>query len=214
MSGQRELYSQSGILGSFDGSACVSMGGTLAYASLLGPGDLRHSGNKERLHDQTTVEIQSRTHDRNFTSRILSGPSLESLSSALIATDYPRTHTSLQLQMGEDDGSYASASVNAGTLALMDSGAALRYLPGAISLAITSEGQFILDPDKITSDSASALFLFVFESKSQQLLSSSLLKGRVSIKVFNKALQMAREASRSVFEFYRRAAEKKFSKDT
>ncbi|CAB4054626.1 RRP46 [Lepeophtheirus salmonis] len=209
---QRDLFAESGILSAYDGSASLSQGGTLSYAAVSGPGEPRLS-TKDRLYDQTVVDIYYRTHERDFASKNL-GTFSECLKSGLIPTDYPRTGTALYLQQGEDDGSYSATSLNAGMLALMDSGIALQFLTAAVNIAYNSEsGSFILDPDKLESQNAQALILFVFESRSRQMISSSLQKGKVSLKVFNKALKMAREASASIFDFYRKAVEKKFSKD-
>ena len=69
----------------------------------------------------------------------------EIVNTSVVSALHPRSSLSLALQVLEDDGGLLSCLVNSACLALVDCGIAMRCLFAAVSVAVTNEGDILVD---------------------------------------------------------------------
>ena len=143
--------------------------------------------------------------------------------SALLTALHPRTAVNVSLQVLEEgdvdeDGEAMcglAACVNAASLALTDAAVDMRFLLGAVAAGVDAEtGRVLVGLEEgRKSFKCACVVTFVFESAKRDVVLTRVEKGKCSEKSFQEMLAAAREASTHLFEFYRSAIKKKFSKE-
>jgi len=181
---------------------------------LYGPADVKP--HKEKLNS-VTVDVslypksgQSGVEDRSR-EVLMRGIVADSVMSSL----HPRTGLHIGVQVFEDDGGVLACSVNTTCLALIDSGFAMKNLFAGVTLAVTSSGHILLDPDAARlrkNAPIDAVLTFAFDSRNYDVIATHM-KGHCSEIKLQEALSIAKSASKSVFDFYRSVVTKKFSKE-
>lgn len=142
-----------------------------------------------------------------LTDRLVEQIIRQTCETALLPTLHPRTAITVQLQEMEDGGGLVAASVNAASLALLNSGIAMRFRVAAVHCAIAdADGTLLLSPDdrQLAVQSPRAELTFVFESVTGRTVAVHT-NGRFSIGQYNDAQQMCAAASAAVFAFQRQA---------
>lgn len=101
--------------------------------------------------------------------------------------------------------------MNAVCLALLSSGLSMKMLLAAVHCVINEDGDLVLDPDQITSEKAQANMTFVLDSNEKNVIAAHT-NGRFTIGQYNDALEQCKQASDTIFQFYREAI-RKFNKN-
>lgn len=87
----------------------------------------------------------------------------------------------------------------------------MKCIFAAIHCIIDENEDFHLDPDKEKCDHSIADFTFVFDSINRNTI-ATYTSGKFTVGQYNDALIQCREASNTIFKFYRDAV-KKFNKN-
>lgn len=94
--------------------------------------------------------------------------------------------------------------MNAVCLALLSSGLSMKMLLAAVHCVINEEGDLLLDPDQATAAKAQASMTFILDSKEKNVI-AAYTSGRFTVGQYNDALEQCKQASDTVFQFYRDA---------
>jgi len=212
----RALSCQLGCMSRCDGSAQLGQGSTTVMVGLYGPADVKP--HKEKMSGVAVdVSLFPKTGQSGVKDRsrevLIKGITSDSVMSSL----HPRTGLHIGVQVLEDDGGLLSCAVNTTCLALIDAGFAMKNLFAAVTVAVTASCDIILDPDaarlrKAGVESDIAVLTFSFESRNCDVIATHM-EGHCAEAKFQEALSVAKEASRSIFDFYKSVVAKKFSKE-
>uniref|UniRef100_A0A915K0V8 Exoribonuclease phosphorolytic domain-containing protein n=1 Tax=Romanomermis culicivorax TaxID=13658 RepID=A0A915K0V8_ROMCU len=210
----KEEFCEMGYLKRADGSCLYSDKNFAVIVSVFGPGDLKAS---KQIADKMSIEVTindlpNMKRDFNFESLI------KSLCESVVDINAcPRTGVSLTIQLLEIDESstfWRSACLNALCLALLDSGLPMKQTFVAVSVAKTKEN-LLVTLEANDRHSADVNFLFVFSNvevqKGKNIL-ASLSSGIFDMDIFQRALSLARMASRDLFSFQRSCVHKKLNR--
>ncbi|XP_060581322.1 exosome complex component RRP46-like [Ruditapes philippinarum] len=206
----RHLTCEMGHLSRPDGSATVYQGDTCVMVSVYGPGEVRM--NKEQL-DRATVDVVYKPKsglpacvDKAFEKVVCN-----TCETVLLASLYPRSSINITVQEVQDSGSFLAACINSCCLALLDASVSMKCTMAAVSCCIDTDNEIILDPTKSQEEVAKSTFTFVFDSKDRNII-SILAEGKYTQDQFQSCLVVCKEASESVFNFYRDSIKRKLSK--
>lgn len=78
----------------------------------------------------------------------------------------------------------------------------MKFLIASISCAMDDQGVLHLNPDKILWQNATATYVFVFDSTAQRIV-ASYTSGSFSSTQYQDALELCKNGSKEVFEFYK-----------
>ncbi len=216
----RPLFARLGPVTRADGSALLSSGATTVLCGVHGPAEVRQQ--TERT-DRAAVEVVYRPKAGGSGTRV-KDRAREALvrgvaEAALLLQVHPRTAVHLALQQMDDDGGEAACCLNAACLAMVDAALPMRVLFAAISVAVFLDNDrgknwtVVVDPDRKHSVCAAARLTVVLESTRRDVLATQVEEGQCSERQFHESIAVAREASKTVFKFYRECLTRKFSKD-
>ena len=133
-------------------------------------------------------------------------------SAAVLTSLHPRTAVTINIQEMQDGGCLVATSINAACLALLDASVPLSFLLAAVTVAVTKDGELLVDPTLKQARNSSAEAMFVFSSREEGAV-SSVIDGKLGHDQLQQALTAARLASKAIFEFYRETIRRKFSKE-
>jgi exosome complex component RRP41 len=150
----RRLSAALGCAPSCDGSALLELGGTRVLATVRGPRRPARRGEAEEEHCTITVSFTQapfataerrvrRAGDRKLVEAC--GALQASYQAAVLTRLYPRAEISVSLHVLASDGGALVAALNAGTLALIDAGIAMRDFVAAAGVLHVG-GRALLDP--------------------------------------------------------------------
>jgi len=151
----RRLSAALGCAPSCDGSALLELGGTRVLATVRGPRrPSRRAAEAEEEHCAITVSFTQapfataerrlrRAGDRKLVEAC--GALQASYQAAVLTRLYPRAEISVSLHVLASDGGALVAALNAGTLALIDAGIAMRDFVAAAGVLHVG-GRALLDP--------------------------------------------------------------------
>ncbi len=218
----RPLFARLGPVTRADGSAQLSSGATTVLCGIHGPAEVRQQAERT---DRAAVEVVYRPKAGGSGARV-ADRAREVLvrgvvEAALLLQAHPRTAVHLALQQMDDDGGEAACCLNAACLAMVDAALPMRALFAAIPVAVFRDNDdkreknwtVVVDPDRKHSMHAAAHLTVVLESTRRDVLATQVEEGQCSERQFHECVAVAREASKTVFEFYRECLTRKFSKD-
>jgi ribonuclease PH len=153
----------------------------------------------------------------------------KSLIGAIKLTEYPRATIFLKLTVLHDDGAVLACSLNAASLALLDAGILMSYVPAAISVVVAGPSggresagvaaseSLLLDPTASEESSAEAICTYTMQSSIVQKNTSSHApsilnthtSGCVTADDISATLEMATKAVALVHDFMRKTIEHK-----
>ncbi|XP_074648923.1 exosome complex component RRP46-like [Tubulanus polymorphus] len=192
-----------------DGSALLTQGNTSVMAAVYGPTEVRP--NKE-LIDKASVEVVYKPSVGlpGCAERLRECILRNTCETVILAGLHPRTSISIVLQILEDHGSLLACCINAATLALLDAAVSVSKLIAAIACIIDQDGRLHLDPTLDVESNAVASMTFVFDSVDFDVVSVHT-DGCFTNEQFQSCLTACKEASKTVFQFFRDSVTKKLS---
>ena len=200
-----------GELSQADGSASLTHGNTTVLAAVYGPCEVKMS--KEIL-DKATVEVMFRPKvglpkcADKFNERHIR----DLFQAAILVSLHPRSSITIVLQELEDDWGLLATGINAACLALLDAGVSMKFLVAAVTAVIDKDGNVNLAPqEKQPVAEFSASLMLVFSEKDSNIMGVTST-GKFSQQQYDRCVSLCREASQSVFRFYRESLERKLSK--
>ncbi|KAF2904785.1 hypothetical protein ILUMI_01388 [Ignelater luminosus] len=190
-----------GVLSRPDGSALLTQGETTVMAGIYGPIEVK---SQKLLINKASVEVCYRPKaglpgigDKFYESIIQN-----ICEAALVSVLYPRSSILVVIQEMQNYGGLIACAVNACCLALLSSGIDMKFLIASVSCAMDNQGILHLNPDKIIWQNATATFVFVFDSTVQRIVASHT-SGSFSSLQYQDALDLCKNGSKEVFEFYK-----------
>lgn len=206
----RPLTCEMGQLSRPDGSATTYQGDTCVIVSVYGPGEVRM--NKEQL-DRATIDVVYKPKS-GLPACVDKGREKiirNTCESVILASLHPRSSLNITVQEIQDSGSFLAACINSCCLALLDASVSMKCTMAAVNCCIDTNNEIILDPTKHQEEVAKSTLTFVFDSKDRNIV-SILAEGKYTREQFQKCLVVCKEASESVFSFYRDSIKRKLSK--
>ncbi|XP_066155731.1 exosome complex component RRP46 [Euwallacea fornicatus] len=186
-----------GLLSRSDGSAFFVEGESAVIASVHGPVEVKM---KKMLIDKASIECcyrpkaESGVQDRYRESVIKN-----ICETAIAAVLYPRAAVILNIQEMQDRGQLVSCAINATCMACLDSGIAMKFIFGAVSVYLNKAEEFTFSPP-ISENDLKATFVFVFNNTSGKIVASHT-EGSFTAEQFKEALSLCKKQSIGVFQF-------------
>ena len=229
-----------GALSRADGSASFGLGGTTMLASVHGPGPVSV---RDEHANRATLEVTYRpkTGVGGIGARRMEEALTHALAACVLLREHPRSGISIVIQEISSDGGLLACALNAACLALIDAGVPLRATAAATAVLVRSDGGLALDPtaDEASSPEARGVLTYGVTNASAAagasanaggVTAGAITAGGKEEKVLNVilaetvgccspqqaqlALGHAHAAARSVLAFYRKAIERRLSKDS
>ncbi|RCI01809.1 Exosome component 5, partial [Rhizopus stolonifer] len=210
----RPFSAEQNILSRADGSARFELGTTAVICSVNGPVEVQM---RDEKLDEATVEVVFKPAKGLSTTkeRVIEHTLRTTFEPIILGGMMPRTLVQITIQILKDDGSALAASVNAISLALLDSGVPLKHLAAAATCMVDSKtNQVILDPTAVELQNAKSVHTFAFDNSRKTpfiLLSDS--SGLFDEKEYAACHEVCFEAVGEIHEFLRTAVVSKKHKE-
>jgi exosome complex component RRP41 len=207
---------ETGIIPNADGSAYIEMGNNKIIAGVYGPREMH----PKRLSKPHMGVLRVRYHMAPFSVSPRRSPApsrrdteigmimVDSLSPALFLERYPRSVIDVYVEIIQADGGTRCAAVNAAAVALVDAGIPMKDLVAACA-AGKMNGEIVLDLGDTEDKEGEADVPLAYMPK---LDTVTLLQmdGILTTEETIKAVEMAIEGSKQVYEIQREALKKKY----
>ena len=210
----REMKAKVGIVPNADGSAMFAFGDTIAIAAVYGPRKMhpQHSQNPEK----GTLRCNYNMMSFSVTERIRPGPSRRSqeiskitewaLEPILMIDKYPNMVIDVHINILQANASTRCAGINAAALALAHAGIPMKNLVSSVSIGKLDK-QLVVDLNKKEEDweegegATDIPMTFTGDGK----LTHVQLDGKISVKQFKEAMELARAATKKIYEVQKKA---------
>lgn len=206
----RPMTCETGHLSRPDGSTTMFQGDTCVMTAVYGPGEVRM--NKEQL-DRATVDVvyKPKSGLPGCADKSREKIIRNTCETVLLAGLHPRSSINVVVQQVQDSGSFLATCINSCCLALLNSSVGMKCTMAAVNCCIDSDDTIIVDCTKRQEEGAKSILTFVFDSKERNIV-TAIAHGKYTREQFQKCLITCREASESVFNFYRDTIKRKLSK--
>jgi len=224
-----------GIISEADGSCKFGNGETSVVASVYGPQTPRFMRHEE--YDTATLEVEYRLvggikstssssggitfdHQEREGAKYLK----QALLGAIDRRSFPRMLILIRVSVLLDDGGSLATALNACSLAIVDAGIPMHYVPCAVTIAIlptslasllgaNAEGKgedssWCLDPNKEMEEGATAQCIFTLvpaQSTSEATLLTTKITGEIQNELFVEAIKFSLKASEHLARFFRQS---------
>jgi exosome complex component RRP46 len=172
-----------------------------------------------QLSDRATIEVVCRPKEGTggLEERALEQRLAHVLSRVVVSEAHPRTMIRCVLQLIHPDGAGLACAVNAACLALMDAGVPLRSCVAAATVAVSPDGELVLDPTLEEEEAATATFTFAFTNNGEDVGVSNEhimchTAGDHTFDELTAACESARRAAAVVLAFFRKSAERRLAR--
>jgi len=212
----RPIKLEVGILDKADGSAYIEQGKNKILVAVYGP---REAHPKHiALPDRAVIRCRYHMAPFSVDERKNPAPSRrehelskvirESLEPVVLTDLYPRTVIDLFVEILQSDGGSRCAGITGASLALADAGIPMRELVAACAIG-KIEGKLALDLSD-SEDKYGEADLPVAYVPNANLVTLLQMDGELTTEEFNKGLEMAVEACKTIHTMQREALKKKF----
>ncbi len=212
----RPIKLEVGTLDKADGSAYIEQGKNKILVAVYGP---REAHPKHiALPDRAVIRCRYHMAPFSVDERKKPAPSRrehelskvirESLEPVVLTDLYPRTVIDLFVEILQSDGGSRCAGITAASLALADAGIPMRELVAACAIG-KIEGKLALDLSD-SEDKLGEADLPVAYVPNANMVSLLQMDGELTTEEFNKGLEMAVEACKTIHTMQREALKKKF----
>jgi len=212
----RPIKLEVGILDKADGSAYIEQGKNKILVAVYGP---REAHPKHiALPDRAVIRCRYHMAPFSVDERKNPAPSRrehelskvirESLEPVVLTDLYPRTVIDLFVEILQSDGGSRCAGITGASLALADAGIPMRELVAACAIG-KIEGKLALDLSD-SEDKYGEADLPVAYVPNANLVTLLQMDGELTTEEFNKGLEMAVEACKTIHSMQREALKKKF----
>lgn len=212
----RPIKLEIGILDKADGSAYIEQGKNKILVAVYGP---REAHPKHiALPDRAVIRCRYHMAPFSVDERKNPAPSRrehelskvirESLEPVVLTDLYPRTVIDLFVEILQSDGGSRCAGITGASLALADAGIPMRELVAACAIG-KIEGKLALDLSD-SEDKYGEADLPVAYVPNANLVTLLQMDGELTTEEFNKGLEMAVEACKTIHTMQREALKKKF----
>jgi exosome complex component RRP41 len=212
----RPIKIEVGVLSRADGSCYSEMGGNKVIAAVYGPREVhpRHLQEVTRAivryrYNMASFSVEERKRpgpDRR--SYELSKVSREALEPVILTSYFPRSVIDVFVEVLQADAGTRTAGINAASVALADAGIPMKSMISACAAGKVAD-TLILDPMKEEDNFGQADMPLAMTPAGEITLLQ--MDGRLSQEEFRKALVMAMNGCREVYELQRKSLIDKYS---
>ena len=214
----RPIKLEVGVLGNADGSAYIEQGRTKILAAVYGPRELhpKHLSLPDRSllrcrYHMAPFSVETRKDPRPSRREIeLSKVSREALEPALFLERFPRTGIDVFIEVLQADGGTRCAGISAASVALADAGLPMKDLVAACSVGKV-DGYIVLDLMDVEDKSGQADMPVAF-MPSHNAITLLQLNGQLTFEEFKKALELALNGCRRIYEVERDCLRRRYAK--
>ena len=215
----RTLKIESGVLPNADGSAYIEMGRNKILAGVFGPREMHPKHNAKpneavlrcRYHMAPFSVDPRRSPAPSRRDQEISMVMRSALEPAVFLERYPRASIDVYIEVLEADGGTRCASINAAAVALVDAGIPMRDLVAACAVG-KIEDKLILDLGDYEDKKGQSDMPIAYMPKLGKV---TLLQmdGEMTTEETERALNLAIEGCKKVYEVQREALKKKYGID-
>jgi exosome complex component RRP41 len=218
----RKISAEVGIVPNADGSAKFSFGNTVAIAAVYGPKKMhpQHQQDPEKGTLRCTYNMLS----FSVSDRIRPGPSRRSteiskitawaLDPVLMIKKYPNMVVDVHINIVQADASTRCAGINAAVLALAHAGIPMKELVSSVSIGKLDK-QLVVDLNKDEEDfeeGEGSTDIPITMTKSGKITHLQL-DGKITKEQLKEAVELARKASKEIYEIQKKALKESLKKD-
>jgi exosome complex component RRP41 len=218
----REMEAKVGVIPNADGSAMFRFGDTIAIAAVYGPKEMhpQHQQNPEKGVLRCTYNMLS----FSVTERIRPGPSRRSseiskitewaLSPVVMIDNFPNTVVDVHINIIQANASTRCAGINAAALALAHAGIPMKDLVSSVSIGKLDK-QLVVDLIKEEEDweeGEGATDIPITMTSNGEKLTHIQLDGKISGKQLKEAVELARKATKNIYEIQKKALKESLEK--
>lgn len=221
----RPISTELALISESDGSAQFSQGNSCAIATVVGPAQPRYSRHEQydRASLEIEVEVAGKSKDALECSQVQNTCReflQKSLESCIELQSFPRMLILIKVLVMRDDGSLFAVALNACTLALLESGLPMKYVPTGVSLCTSCRNnsdlgapviETFLDPDAEEEQCALSVYSFATHPNTSQidkggdsLIIHSHCIGEFDQDAFFSAVECAKQAGVAIHSTFRR----------
>ena len=211
----REMKAKVGVIPNADGSAMFQFGDTIAIAAVYGPKEMhpQHSQNPEKGVLRCTYNMMS----FSVTDRIKPGPSRRSqeiskitewaLEPIVMLDEFPSTVVDVHIYILQANASTRCAGINAAALALAHAGVPMKDLVSSVSIGKLDK-TLVVDLNKDEEDweeGEGATDIPITMTSTEDKITHIQLDGNISPKQLKEAVELARKATKKIYEVQKKA---------
>ena len=210
----RKMEAKVGIVPNADGSAMFSFGDTIAIAAVYGPRKMhpKHSQNPEKGTLRCTYSMLS----FSVSDRIKPGPSRRSteiskitewaLEPILMIHKYPNMVIDVHINILQANASTRCAGINAAALALAHAGIPMREMVSSVSIGKLDK-QLVVDVNKDEEDweEGEGATDIPITMTQDGMITHLQLDGKITSKELKEAIELARKATKEIYEVQKKA---------
>jgi exosome complex component RRP41 len=214
----RHIKIEVGILNRADGSCYLEFGKNKVIAAVYGPREVH----PRHMQKPTTAVVRFRYNMASFSveERKRPGPdrrsievskvSREALEPMIFTEYFPKSAIDIFVEVLQADAGTRTAGINAASVALADAGIPMRGLVSACAVGKV-DGELVLDLMKEEDNYGEADMPIAMTQNGEITLLQ--MDGNFTKEEFEKALEMAREGCRQIYELQRKALIERYQKD-
>lgn len=215
----RPLKIEAGILENADGSAYLELGDNKAIASVYGPREM-HPKHLQRI-DRAVLRCRYNMAPFSVEDRKRPGPSRrskeiskvarEALEPAVFLKRYPRAVIDVSMELLQASAGTRTAGITAASVALSDAGIPMKDLVASLASG-KADGEIVLDLQKEEDQFGGADMPIAYMPQKDNI---TLLQmdGHFEPDEFEKALDLAIEGCKQVYDKQREALQEKYAKE-
>jgi len=211
----REMKAKVGVIPNADGSAMFQFGDTIAIAAVYGPKEMhpQHQQNPEKGVLRCNYNMMS----FSVTERIRPGPSRRSqeiskitewaLQPVIMIENFPSTVVDVHINILQANASTRCAGINAAALALAHAGIPMKDLVSSVSIGKLDK-QLVVDLIKEEEDweeGEGATDIPITMMSNSEKITHIQLDGKISSKQLKEAVELARKATKQIYEVQKKA---------
>ena len=218
----RPMKAEVGVIKNAVGSARFQIGKTIAYAAVYGPKDLF----PKFLQNPSTAKLRCNYNMMAFSGsgeRVRPGTNRRSKEISMVVekafepvldlTEFPKAVVDVYIELPQTDAGTRCAGICAASLALADAGFDMKDLVCAVSCGLVGD-QVVIDLDKFEEDfegGAVDIPMAILPRTGEITLLQ--LDGEIKKEDLKKAISLAREACKKIYEVQKEALKAKYAKE-
>lgn len=215
----RPLKIEAGVLENADGSAYLELGNNKAIASVYGPREMhpRHLQRTDRAvlrcrYNMAPFSVEDRKRPGpSRRSKEISKVAREALEPAVFLKRYPRAVIDVSMELLQSSAGTRTAGITAASVALADAGIPMKDLVASLASG-KADGEIVLDLQKEEDQFGDADMPIAYMPQKDNI---TLLQmdGHFEPGEFEKALDLAIEGCKQVYDKQREALQEKYAKE-
>ncbi|BES93870.1 Exosome complex [Nesidiocoris tenuis] len=203
----RPIKCEINVLSKPEGSCIFSQGGTVVMAALYGPHEIKHGKIQTEETPAFQMSYRSKKGPPSNESRSLEELIKTACESVVFTRTFARHELTLVVQEMQNCGGILSCAINAGCLAMINSGVDMQHLVLAVTACLTNDNRIVVDPDESQLKSAKMSMEVAFDSELFNVIMVNS-QGTSSVEEYQNTIGKCRESARILKEYFKSVVKK------